>query len=781
MKRSLKRHMVALFLAVLSYGANGQAMERTYIGDLALYAKGGIRIIVSGDETKEFAQRLKSELLQSPYYAKAHSNGENVFEPTLPAKTQKGPFGLSIQEMTQTFNDSPVVTKVFLLIGQESPSPLPSHLQAMMPFEVQDMAAKVSFISASATTKPPAFSMYLYAPDKERFAKLFNIFRGKSFQDVNGYPWKAAYKSNKVALFSTPELKGLVSDWGKETEPNTWNDIEWHSLDERATLAAEDLTERHQAYFFDRSQPNTPPASLEPELKEQTIEPNTLFIKRAATPEKYALVIFSAPNRTLLEARLQRFPNFKNLLPGPTVEAATDLRRVGRAPLLISGVDDNAGRETLQLKLASAMRQTLNMDVMERGKILQFLQQEVTLQQLQGATDTAKKMRDAGAQYVWHFAVTRLEGATGYVCADAECTPRRPTAFVEAEPTVPKKPWPGAPTREYAIYDAKVTKFNSEYSSWQQKKRDFENDWQNTDVRWERRVSRNETASAEGFLRLLDLQQSGKVIWETECRGNAGEVSFVNTDRETVRGFDSQPRFRPLPDSERRCTPSILWSAGEKAGRSGLQKLRETAWLAAPGEVLSAQPTTVADNDNAVAQSALVASTPPNDVVEPPQPAPPSKPQVAAMIDDVIVITAGENEGVNVGDKVTVALKTVEITNPTTKEVIDHRVTETLILRVVKVGKTADCMVIAPADKELLKTVKAGMEVTIETPAPEPETTTAYPIGTVTPSQPVEPTPPPTPSAPAPKTPSPKTPAPKAPQKAPTPKTPAKPAAVPKK
>ena len=73
-------------------------------------------------------------------------------------------------------------------------------------------------------------------------------------------------------------------------------------------------------------------------------------------------------------------------------------------------------------------------------------------------------------------------------------------------------------------------------------------------------------------------------------------------------------------------------------------------------------------------------------------------PHVASIDGQRVAITIGMAAGVKVGDTAQVALKTREVVDKTTGKVLEIVATETLTLRITRVGVTSDCEPATPQD-----------------------------------------------------------------------------------
>jgi hypothetical protein len=374
------------------------------------------------------------------------------------------------------------------------------------------------------------------------------------------------------------------------------------------------------------------------------------------------------------------------------VDEAVDLRAVKHTVLLMSGSIPDSDREQIRLLLAKDIRQALDMEVEERGPVMQVLQREVTLEQLQGASDTSRTLRrKAGLRYVWHFGVTDYGGSTEYQPEENRITPD-PSPFSISEPSEPGRGGGlfGGHKKSDEEYNRDMNQYHQDHSDWEEKKREYDQRVQNASYQWNQQINSRSDAHVHGVLTLFDIQDGngGKVIWQHDCDGADEQHGVLRTQHASVQGLDNRPASLEIPAASDTCPLDLLHGAVRSASRSVFAALQETALLPSAGGTLpAAEPTSAVASTGAAPASALV----------------------AAVQDGVVTLNVGAAQGLHINTRVTIPLKTRQITDPTTGAVLDTRVLDWIVLRVSAVGNTADCVPATPQDAAKLSQVTVGM------------------------------------------------------------------------
>jgi hypothetical protein len=681
-----------------------------------------LTIVYSGEATLPAARSFQNSVIAANPKRKTPANVV-----ALPLANFKGTMPLGM-------------TYVFFLIGSECGDQFPTFLMPVLPADVRTPQETLSVLESRITSdrkNAGAFNIVLFAPDAERFARLHDDFLtrrfGGEFRDMGKVSRRVV--SNKVELFSSPELRGLVENWGQmSTHANVtgtgptrevWDYVQWHDLAERDAMSAQVSPEQNEVYFFDRSQQAAVPQAAAPALAAVQVGATTICTSRINTPDGRSIVVFSAPNQMLLEGRMAQYPNLATVPGGPQTREAVDLRRIGRTVLLVNGDAPKEEREAVRLLLAREMRQQLGVVVDERGtEFFQTLESEDSLRSLMGESSKARRdraRREARSEYIWMYTLSEYSGTTQFATSET-CTTPDPPAFSRSAPSKPSKKRLFGRDLSEEQYQRALSRYQREYEDWEEERDRYEERVENADYQWRRVIRCDEMASARGVLRLVSLSDKGKVEWEQQCSGDAANSRTHRSDTISVRGRTGRPSSLDSPAAITSCANDLMRQAAFKAGQQALGLLRTEAWLpdGKPVEEVSTpneEPkTTVAARSLAPAVSeappvagmspAGVSSATTSSVV--PRG---NAPKIAAINGKTAFLTIGTKEGLRFGDIITVELETLDVKNPETGEVLDHKVVDTLQLRVVGGTKTADCVANTPADEAKWEKMKVGMSI----------------------------------------------------------------------
>ena len=194
--------------------------------------------------------------------------------------------------------------------------------------------------------------------------------------------------------------------------------------------------------------------------------------------------------------------------------------------------------------------------------------------------------RRDGARYVWLLQPVEIAGSTRYDAREAKVTPD-PAPFAETEPAKPSDRISTGLFKDRKRTPEEMTKANDEwrtqYNEWDRKRIAHETLVRTGPCRWERTLARNSAAKARVALRLIDLDNNGRVVWEREAQAAETSRADTHTERVTVRGFKSVPPPLETPPAEDDCPAALKEDAARAAGKAALALLAETAWLPEAG------------------------------------------------------------------------------------------------------------------------------------------------------------------------------------------------------
>lgn len=677
---------VLMLAMVCTRSGTGTCLAATnHIRELAKN-KPKIFIVVSGPQAIVIGHTLQTAILR-------HSDNQHSAEDVRLLTIAQA----ATQAESEEFGKSPVV---FLLVGKEMTGLLPPVLTGILPFPLRDPAEKISSIAStmSGSKRQQVFTIGMFAPDMDRLQRLYGIFLAHQSDNYRSLPFQDNYRSNRLALFSASASRSVLDSWGKTNDSHVWDDIVWHDLTESERMTPEQMEERTQVYFFNRARNDAVPSAAAAVITSHALKPTTIIIEGQTLASGQSVVVFSAPSQMILEKKARHYPTLASLAGVPAVDEAVDLRDVKLTTLLMSGSIPEADREQVRLLLAKDIRQALGIDVEERGPVLRLLQQEVTLEQLQGASDTSRLLRrKSGLRYVWHFGVADYSGSTQYEPQETCMTPAPPPYSI-AEPGEPGRGGGlfGGHKKSDDEYNRDMDQFREDHSAWEQKKTEYDARGQNAYYQWNQQINSRSVAHVQGVLTLFDMKssQGGKVLWQHDCSGEDEQHGILRTQHESVRGIDNRPSSLEVPTASETCSFELLHAAVRHASRSVFEALQETALLPSAGTSLP-----YAASVGAVAE---VSRTPlRTDIAG----------LVAGIQDGIVTLNVGTAQGLHTGSLVTVPLRTRQITDPVTGAVLDTRVIDRIVFRVSECHRLADCVPATPQDSAKMSQVTVGMPV----------------------------------------------------------------------
>ncbi|HET6384788.1 MAG TPA: hypothetical protein VFJ58_15455 [Armatimonadota bacterium] len=687
--------------------------DTSYIREMAKH-KSPVLIIASGPAATRLAQTLQSAILARP--ENKHTAADLPIL-SLDAAAQ--------QAAGSAWGQS---THVFLLDRKEMAGALTPALAGALP-EPFSLDSTISLlVGAERDGKKGLYNVLLGASDAERLSRVAGIFQGVEVPNYRQLNIRRTFFSNRLAIFSDPSERADFDGWssfgsGKAdagSSSGVWNDVQWHPLADAGKLTDRDRQERIQVYFVDRSHgpANLPPAAaaLLPRHMSQT---TTVINSKVDSQRGEGVVLFDAPTALILKMKAARYQSWQRLPDGPAVQNAVDLRRIGTCTLLVPYNATSlspADAEAIRQPVAAEMRQKLHLDIQERGALLQDLEGVVTTDQLLGATDTGKAMREkVGLRYVWIYRITGYQGSTSYQPQQRRVTPV-PDAFSEYEPQQPSRSkglFRGNKPEDQ--YLRELAEWRVQHKNWEVDRQSYNNHLAEDPCQWRRSVQETSSATVQGTLQLIDLRGVGKVVWEHDCSAQQStDPTQFSSDYVTVSGFNNPPDSLQPPPASSSCPANLLHQAALHGADEALAALQENALLPQPGGSGAAPPADTSGSGSATRDVGGVTSPAGRPAETAVVPGPPlAGPHVAVVQGNLVIVAdLDRDSGIKPGDSVKVLLKVKEIKDPVTGEVIDRITGRGMMLKAKAVkDKATECVPATAADAALLPEVKSGMVV----------------------------------------------------------------------
>jgi hypothetical protein len=688
-----RQGVLSISLAVLPFCATpGTAWADTdHLRELAKN-KPRLLIVASGPEAMPLATRLQEAI-------RANNDFKRGKKPEMARAVNP------IEAATLLADpNAPRTSLIVILAGKDlqNGSILPAQLTKKLPLDGDVLGGRVSVVRSvmdSDKAGDAQFRIALYAPDAPRLQRLYDRFTTQRAENYRDLPFTERYTTNRLALFSPPEMKKTLEtrSWGHHNDTYTWNEVKRYDLSERASLAPEQLAECTEVYFLDRSHP----AFVLPEpaaraLETVPVKPTTVaVVRKDAESGANPVVVVSAPSRLLLESCVVRRPSLRTLAMEPVTREAVDLSRIGGTSLLILGGSKLTKEQiaSLHTGMSGTMRRDLGIPVEPRGEILTRLEGELAQQMAQGATDTRGLMqRKVPTRFVWVFTVTQVSASTDYLPDMRKLTPEI-GEFRWSEPTEPVR----GRNESREDFDERWREWRDEYRRWERAREDHAERYRSEPCEWELSVTRQSAVAVRGELQLIDMKGLGgaPVVWEKDYTYRLSDRRVYRTQRATVRGHDNRPDSLEPPAATNDCAPELLLAAATTTGQTVLNTLRDEALLPDPSRPVPLPSTEVSP--------------------APASPAPlplPARAKIAEVDGQTVTLNVGARHGIRVGDRFEALLKYKDTTDPDSGKVIRTRVIESLILVVTHVDEEAcDARPASPADA-----AKIG-KATVRTPA----------------------------------------------------------------
>ncbi len=627
-------------------------------------------------------------------------------------------------------------TRIFFLTRSEGSAPLPASLQSLCPIKLEledkDTASRMKADCLNPKAGSLSFSIALSAIDSERLQRLTDRLTGRTYTDYTAMTsgLTEAFLSYQIMRFSDEDRRDIAEKWGSVNNIGIWAKEEWHTLDERLKLPAEKLKGWHQAYFIDRSRPADIAAAQALHLHDGLkVKDTTVLANKIDADRNAQIVVFSAPNANLLGGQATEFASLEKLPSGVTSEELKDFRHIGKTALFVIGEGPtDEDREAIRVDTARKVKEATSIgiaDSVELGR----LQSDVTLDSLKADGGVSMRLQQRyKVHYVW---LARMLDYTGGTIYNSENKVIREDVFQTYEDAHPRDPEPTEP--EHIIGESQATRnrINTEHTLWEilhgvwlGKKAAFEKrEQERMTAQYSRNITRTISGSARCILQLVklgDATHAAEVVWELETNGAATSgAQNYKSDSVTVR-LGETPDALPAPANTDECPPELKRAAATDSVLRGINNLAGHALLPNGSEP---EPTVkpVPENGgfaNKEGDDNTVGTGLPQGGDKPaPLPAG-NGPVVADVSDKRIVIVRDADTDIQVGDRVQVVLRTREIKNPTTGEVIRTEILESVIFKVIAVdSKTADCYPVSAAEAKKIGAVKKGVRVKTWRPA----------------------------------------------------------------
>ncbi len=633
-----------------------------------------IYILYSGAEAKPVADALRRAIVDQTDQSKARDKVVSVVSPPeaellkISANRDKRPTTIAVVAEKDEARLSPYVAMSFRLPESSKP--------------------RLSTVSTDTLDKSAGkqkFTILLLAPDRERLERLRAIFLLKRGADYKSLDFANSYRTNKVVVHSD---YSVPASWGPESGGDVWDYIETARVAERLP-SGDPADEFRHAYIVDRSKPHPDiPAPLKAALAKESIGPSSLFAGVVSMSPEVKVAVLSAPNADLTGDLVRRYRNFSSVPERPEVRSLPDFRflatknSVVKLNLDLTGSEDRRIEGSLTEYISKLLRDK-QLPVLDRGSALTKLLDELTLQQVMGATDTRKKLRSSGTRYVWYLTVNSVRKLTRYEGGNRRITPER--GF---DRSVPERPTPYK-KESSQDYNRRLAEYEREMRQYQVDK----NYWESQEpVTYDQRVDRVQESQFEVMFKLFDLEaEAGKVAWEVSVSGTGRASATYRQTEIHLNGNLARPPEPAIPGSEQTCEQSVVIDAGRSAADKAVQALLSNAWI-------TGEPKTVFDSGAGATPEVGTGNETGGTPAQADSAPPPAASRIGRVLSKTaiaIVIDLGKKNGVAKNDLVQV-------------EISPGRVAT---FKVAVAGVTSTCKPVGTEAKALMKYITKGMKV----------------------------------------------------------------------
>ncbi len=685
-------YLLAATMSVVPTGASfGRASNTTSLLREMAKNKSTVVFAVSGPQAQAAAQLLKTDLLA---LTENHRTPDEVEILDLATANNR-----IVTPAPTTGKKKPPKPKdnnwVAILAGKEMTGEIPSALASRLSVIASEVQGTVSTIRANAYKSPlgdTAVLGVMYAPDGARLLRMCPLMK-QTASDFKLLDLRQQFITNKALVYSNPEEKTALLKWGVlgQKGETIWNQVEWHDLAERATATPEQLDEATEVYFSvrDRDKESLPePAKTLLASQGPSDKPSCVRVATGTTPDNRKLLAVCAPSSLILQSKIRRFPNADLLSQAPPQLDVADLRQYSSMTVLVTGSVALSPEDRRYIKTGMIKKlRDMKLDITD-DSLTSALQEQVTLDQLTGASNTGAALRKKiGARYVWVVDVGDFNGSTSFGHREVCRTPE-PSAFSKI---MPLRPTQGRKQSD-GDYRNDLQRYYDDKQSYEDEKEEYTRAYTQTAVQWERSVNCAQRATLRGQLQLVDIRPNEKnrtyaVIWQSACSGSGSSDTVFRSDAVTVQGFGNSAQSMDVPSSTSQCETGVMRLAVDDGVKDGADKLQEEAWLP----------------DRAA---------PRHDDPVPPPPHPDDS--VVAAVDvqaQSIVVALGDEVKAKKGGLFVIPMAYKEIKDPRTGKVIKRTVSDKITLRVTQVeGASADCVAATPADARRLGELKEGMK-----------------------------------------------------------------------
>lgn len=458
---------------------------------------------------------------------------------------------------------------------------VPSSIKDLIGVRARNLGEQDSFVEVVRTQDPSkglAHRMVVLAPDEARLERTASIALEREVGKWNDLEIPGLrFESHRAAVYGPANLIDTIGGWGGRSGASVWNDVAKIPLEAQSTSAEPDFwREREIILLHDRSKNAPIPDFAVSTIQSANYRITEMRISRHKTEDGRSMAVYSAPTLAHLRHLMAEGGIHSQLSTDRSIDLK-DLRGIGRGPMVVavtssSALSPNALEDT-RAGLELFLRNELSLTINPRGRALQAIEKELTLQSLQGKTNTITELLKDGVKYLWLFEVETPTGSSSFRPTEV-CEIRDPGPFSEAEPS---RPGSKAKQSEWDYYRERLR-------DWQERKE------QNHRIRyvetagWVRSINQSSSATVRGTLHVIDLSKgAGEVLVSLPGVSTVSDSKEFKRDQTTTRGAANRPDSLPAPASSSTPVPELVVLATKDAGLNAVKSIRNQVLMLEDG------------------------------------------------------------------------------------------------------------------------------------------------------------------------------------------------------
>lgn len=534
-------------------------------------------IVVSGRSAEYYGKRLRERML-------AHKDRNDKSLPDSAIKL----IMLDSYNSSVSSGNTPKGNVVILCAIADTDWQVPSSVRDLIGVRARNLGEQDSFVEVVRTQDPSkglAHRMVVLAPDEARLERAASIGLEREVGKWNDLEIPGLrFESYRAAVYGPANLVDSMGSWGGRPGSAVWNDVAKIPLEAQSGALEPDFwREREIILLHDRSKSAPVPDFAAKFIESANFRVTEMRLSRHKTEDGRNLAIYSAPTLAHLKHLMAEGGIHSQLSTDRSVDLK-DLRSIGRGPMVVAVTSSTAlstnTLEDTRAGLELFLRNELSLTINPRGRALQAIEKELTLQSLQGKTSTITELLKDGVKYLWLFEVETPTGSNSFRPIEV-CEVTDPGPFSESEPN---RPGSKAKQSEWEYY-------REQLRDWQERKEQNHRTRYVETTGWVRTINQSSTATVRGTLHVIDLSKgSGEVLVSLPGVSTVSDSKEFKRDQTTTRGAANRPDSLDAPPSSSLPVPELVVLATKDAGMNAVKSIRNQVLMLEEGVPLPPAP-----------------------------------------------------------------------------------------------------------------------------------------------------------------------------------------------